>query len=354
MTDDLLPGMDAEPGAPRRVADKPKRRRRRWTLGILLSLLLVLGGAGAGLLWLASNALNQATNGRGGSPIGVFVPAPLSNEGTGIVNVLIAGNSYDDPEHAGSTLTDSLMVASVNLTTKRTSLISIPRDLWVDFNGRQTKINAVFVYAGGGDAGMRALSQVVETVTGLHIDQYVLVGYTAVRDVVNAVGGVDVVIESPDPRGIADPLGLRLENGPQHLDGDTALLLARARNNPVGDKPNYGLPNGDFDRQANQRMLIAAVARKAKTSPALANPAAIVAIFETIGKNVLTDLNAGQLRRFYDLFKDGPTQSVSIRGQGQPLLRNYSAPGGGAALAPTAGLFEYGQIHAFVKEVVGL
>lgn len=355
MTDDFVPGLEDTQHTPARVADRPRRKKLRWTLGILGVLLLVLGGAGAGVLWLASNALDKATHGRGGSPVGIFVPLPLPNEESGVANVLIAGNSYDDPGHGGSTLTDSIIVASVNLKTKQTSLISIPRDLWVEHNGRQSKINAVYVYAGGGEAGLRALSEVAEKVTGLHIEQRILVGFEAVRDIVDAVGGIDVVINSPDPRGIADPLGLQLRNGPQHLDGDTALLLARARNNPLGDKPNYGLPNGDFDRQKNQRMILAAVADKAKSSPALANPSAVLQIFDTVGKNIITDLSAGQMRRFYDLVSGGPSESVSIRGaSGQNLLVGYSAPGGGAALVPAAGMFEYGPIREFVAKTVGL
>ncbi len=350
MTDDLVPGLDAP--SPRRAAPRPPRRALRWTIGILLGLLLVIGGAGAGLLWLASSALNKATDGRGGSPVGIFVPLPLSNEDSGHVNVLIAGNSYDDPEHGGALLTDSIMVASVDLETRKTALISVPRDLWVEHDGRQSKINAVFVHAGGGSKGMTALAQAVERATGLHIDHYVLVGYEAVKGVVDAVGGIEVVIESPDPRGIAEGK-LKLGNGPQHLDGATALALARARNYLGTSPTSYGLPGGDFDRQKYQRKILTAVVDKARKTPALANPAAVIAIFETLGNNIHTDLNAGQLRRFYDLFADGPHQSVSIRGDsGTPLLVNHTGPGGAAALVPRAGQFEYGEIHAFVAEVL--
>lgn len=351
MSDDLVPGMDAQPHTPRRVAERPRRRTLRWTIGILGVITLVLGGLVAGVMFLASNALNQATSGRGGSPVGVFVPLPLSNEDSGLVNVLIAGNSYDDPQHGGAALTDSIMVATINVRTNRTSLLSIPRDLWVDHNGRQSKINAVYVYAGAGDAGMTALSTVVERVTGLHIDQHVLVGYQAVRDIVDAVGGVDVFIDSPDPRGIAD-VGIKLPNGPAHLNGEQALRLARARNSDGTGPTIYGLPGGDFDRQANQRMLVSAVVQKARSTPALANPAAVLAIFDTIGKNVHTDLNASQLRRFYDLIKDGPAQSVSLRGDGPSLLVGYRGPDGSDALVPAAGQYEYGPIREYVQRVV--
>ena len=336
MTTDLLP-----PGKPR-----PKRRTLRWTLGILGLLLAVLVG-GVGLtFWAANNALQRVTSGRGGSPVDVFVPQPLTNEDSGHVNVLLAGNSYDDPGHGGSTLTDSIMVASVNLTTHKTALISIPRDLYVDYNGNWTKINAVYVYAGGGDAGMRALGGVVERVTGLRIDQRVLVGYQAVRDLVDAVGGIDVTIGPASAGGIEDPSGtLGLAKGVNRLDGEAALKLARTR---------YGLAEGDFDRQRNQRIILAAIAKKATTTPALANPAAVLAIFETLSANVHTDLSAGQLRRFYDLFKGGFDSSVSIRGPaGRPLLENYTAPDGGATLVPKLGHSDHTAIRAFVAEVTG-
>ncbi len=338
---------------PARVAKRRLSRGTRWALGILAGLLVVLLGLGTVLTIALTNALNSATSGRGGSPVGVFVPQPLEGEGTGRVNVLIAANSFDDPEHPGALLTDSIMVATVDVATKRSALISVPRDLWVDYEGRQTKINAVFVYAGGGTAGLKALGGIVERVTGLHIDQHVLIGYNAVRDTVNAVGGLEVTIATSDPRGIYDPLvGLTLPAGTQTLDGDTVIKLARCRNLPVPGRTPYGLPRGDFDRQQNQRMLVAALATKLKTTPALANPVAVVTIFNSVGKNVLTDLDAGQIRRFYDLMSGGQIASVSIRGEGEPsLLRNYTAPGGGAAMVPTAGMFDYSQIHAMVQKV---
>lgn len=353
MSDEMVPGLGDTPEGPRRAAAARPRRTGRRVLLVLGVLLLVLGLAGGGLLWLASNALNKATGGRGGSPIGIFVPLPLSDEDSGITNVLIAGNAFDDPGHDGAGLTDSIIVASINVKKNTTSLISVPRDLWVDHNGRQSKINAVYVYAGGGEAGMTALSEAVSKVTGLRIDQHVLVGFVAVREIVDAVGGVDVVIKSPDPRGIADA-GIKLSNGPHHLDGETALRLARARNSDGTNDGSYGLPGGDFDRQKNQRMLIAALVDKVRRTPALANPLAVVTIFNSLGNNINTNLNAGQLRRFVDLVGDTPQESVSLRGKpGQSLLVNYRGPGGAAALAPAAGLFEYGPIQAFVAETVG-
>ncbi len=343
------------------------RRRRIWLTVFVLLLALVLGTLG--WVWYnAQRAVDDATQGQGGAALDILTSAPLDGESTGRVNILLAGNSFDEKGHEGAALTDSIMVASMNLTTRHVAIISIPRDLWVQYNGEKMKINAVYPVAASGNpgaadlgnytAGMGALGQVVETVTGLHINQDVLVGYSALKDTVDAVGGIDVVIEGtkpdgrPEPRGIYDPAaGVNLQNGPQHIDGLTALRISRARNDHevAGNEDAYGVGDNDWGRQRNQRMILTALQQKIKSTPALANPATMVSIFNTVSKNVRTDLSVHQVRRVYDLTNGqvGMT-SVSIKGDDtHELLKNYKA-GDLDAVVPTAGRFDYSEIQQFV------
>ncbi|HEX2857771.1 MAG TPA: LCP family protein [Propionibacteriaceae bacterium] len=326
-------------------------RRRKLLIGIAVPLAIVLGVAG----WLAyslQHAIDSATNNTGGSLLNALHPQKLKGEDTGSVNLLLAGNSFDDKGHQGAGLTDSIMVAHVDVTKKKLTLISVPRDLLVNYNGSDMKINEVYVQAGQGSAGLDALGTVVEKVTGLHIDQHMLVGYQALKDAVNAVGGITVDITSPDSRGIYDPnTGLQLPNGPQQLTGDQVLQLARARNDPVPGKTAYGLPNGDFDRQANQRKIIAALIAKAKGSAELANPVNLVKIFDTLSANLRTDLTVGQVSRLYQLTKGSTSgiTSLSIRGKsGHLLLGDYRSASLGDVLVPTAGTYDYSAIRSYV------
>ena len=320
-------------------------------IGIGVPLAIVLGIVG----WLGyslQHAIDSATGNSGGSLLNVLRPQKLNGEASGSVNILLAGNSFDDVGHQGAALTDSIMVAHIDVARRKLTLVSVPRDLLVKYDGSDMKINAVYVRAGEGIGGLKVLGTVVEQVTGLHIDEHMLVGYSALRDAVNAVGGITVDITSPDPRGIYDPnVGLRLPNGPQRLTGDQVLQLARARNDPVPGKVAYGLPNGDFDRQENQRKILAALIAKAKGSPALANPVNLVKIFDSLSRNLRTDLTVGQVSRLYQLTKGSKSAitSISIRGRNSAvLLGDYRSASLGDVLVPAAGSYDYSAIRGYV------
>lgn len=330
----------------------PKRRRRwvRWLVAGVLVVVLALGGVAAFLLQRTGSALSKSST--GGSVTDLLKSDPLNGQSTGRVNILLAGNSADDPGHEGAELTDSIMVASFNTTTHALTLVSVPRDLWVVHNGTGQKINSVVT-----QGGMAALAGVVEQVTGLHIDQQVLVDYRALKQAVDAVGGVDVTIASNDKRGIYDAnTGLRLANGVQHLNGDQALQLARSRNDPVPGKVSYGLPNGDFDRTKYQRAIVEAILRQASSTSTLTNPQRLAELIDTVGANVRTDLKASQMNTAIQLGRASSTVTgVSILGDANaPLLVDYTGTGGQSALAPAAGVGVYSGIKAYVAAKVGL
>ncbi|QHN42386.1 hypothetical protein GII36_00740 [Candidatus Mycosynbacter amalyticus] len=317
---------------------------------IILSSLVTLGVVGGGVyvysLYHTADAA-VASVASSGKLTDILKAEPLNGEETGRVNILIAGNSTDDPGHSGAELTDSLMVASIDVTTKKISLVSIPRDLWVTYDGMSTKINAVYL-----SGGMDGLKSVVQEVTGLTINHTVLMNYGALKNMIDTVGGIDVTIESDDPRGIYDPMiGFSVGNGVQHLDGTQALLLARSRNDPTYDgRIAYGLPNGDFDRQAYQRKIAQALLTKITHSTAIVNPTTLAKLVQSLQGNVTTDLSVGQIRRLYDLGTSSTLSLVSIRtdATGGSLLADYTSYDGQSALVPAAGAGVYSGIQAYI------
>lgn len=326
--------------------------RRNWKKFLLVFLALVVtvaGVIGYRTYAMADKAVQTVT--KSGSIVDLLKPEALNGESTGVVNVLIAGNSADDSNHGGALLTDSIIVASYNLSAKQLTLVSIPRDLYVDVNGSYMKINAAYT-----NGGMDELKSVVEAVTGLTINHQVLINYAAVRDMVDAVGGVDINIDSSDPRGIYDPMiGFSIANGVQHLTGDQALLLARCRNDPTYDgRVPYGLPNGDFDRQANQRKIIQALLAKISSSTTLTDSTKLQSLISSLSGNVSSDFTVGQLRRVYDLSKEvTATNSITIRGvDGNILLSDYNTVASGDALIPSAGIGNYTAIQAYISQTI--
>lgn len=324
--------------------------KKHWKKLVASFIITLVGFGGVfayGVYSQADAAVASVTS--SGSAVDLLQAEPLNGEETGRVNILIAGNSTDDANHGGAELTDSVMVMSIDIATKKLTLISVPRDMWVVVHGSGMKLNAVYTVG-----GMDLLQSTVETMLGITINHNVLINYAAFRQMIDAVGGIDVTIESSDERGIYDPMiGFSVGNGVQHLDGTQALLLARSRNDPTYDgRVAYGLPNGDFDRQLYQRKIMQALLTKVSSATTLINPTTLPKLLESFTGNVSSNLSAGQLRRIYDLSKQiSSTESISIRGTDDNLLIvNYTSYDGQSALMPQSGVGEYHAIQVYVTQ----
>lgn len=357
-TDDLTLKPVVPPKEPRKWKKVLKR-----TL-IVLAILLALTGLFLG--WkFAANIIKVF--GWGGLK-DLFSNQKLDGEDVGRVNILLAGNSADDPGHGGADLTDSIMLVSLNTKDKTGYIMSIPRDLYVNIPDHSyAKVNEVyqtgkrdnFKESGYPEGGMGLLEKVVERDFGVDVNYYALVNYTALQQAVDAVGGVNITVESTDPRGLYDPSPdlrnnrqplVKLPNGPVMLDGRTALNLARARGN---SSKAYGYANSDFTRTENQRKILLGLKDKATSISTLSNPVKIAELLDSFGSNVQTDFKTGELRRLSKLSKDIPSaqvKSVSLNSaNGKNLLMSYTTKSRQSALVPAAGVDDYTQIQAFIS-----
>jgi LCP family protein required for cell wall assembly len=286
----------------------------------------------------------------------------LKGEKTGRVNILLAGDSSDDPGHQGADLTDSVMVLSIDTKNHTGFMLSIPRDLWVNIPGYgDQKINTAntitnFNQPGYPSGGMGDLQDIVQTDLGIPIDYYALINYQAFKQSVDAVNGIKIDIQSPDPRGIYDAYThLKLPNGPVDLDGQQALDLARARGDDSAGDISYGLPNSDFDRTEHQRQMLVALSEKAKTVGVLADPLKVTKLFDALGDNIQTNLNLQDVIRLMQISKGMNTsnlQSLTYSyGGSNGLLTDYTSPGGEEALAPAEGVDSYGQLQQYYQQI---
>jgi LCP family protein required for cell wall assembly len=201
---------------------------------------------------------------------------PLSTE-TGYMgtsdrtNLLIMG--YGGGDHPGATLTDSLVVASMIPATSHTSLVSVPRDLWVQNppdSGQYSKINAVYTYASenGKDrvTGANVTAQKISTITGLNVKYWMMVDFNGFEKLIDALGGIDVGVpdsftanypKNDNPDVDASWIEVHFEKGMHHFDGKTAIQYARARY--VTDNLAEGT---DFARSVRQQIMIRATLSK--------------------------------------------------------------------------------------------
>ena len=165
----------------------------------------------------------------------------------------------------GSQRTDTIMVIHVDDSGKPT-LVSLPRDSYVtipahialdgsSIEDRKNKINTAY-----GKGGAPLLVETVERNTGLHIDHYMQVGFKGIRDITDAVGGVNMCVAAD----VTDKnSGLNLLAGCQELNGKDALAYVRMR---------YADPKGDLGRVERQQQFLSSVMKKVATAPVLLNP----------------------------------------------------------------------------------
>jgi len=191
-------------------------------------------------------------------------------------NILLLGMGGEG--HEGALLTDSMMVVSYHHSDKSISIISLPRDLWID--SLKTKINATYYYgeqkqAGG---GLILAKSAISEITGLPIHYGFAINFEGFKEAVDLVGGVDVDVKHtfddykyPIP-GMEDayPEELRYEHlhfdaGLTHMDGDRALKFVRSRH-AEGDEGT------DFARSQRQQLIILAFKDKLVSTRTLLNP----------------------------------------------------------------------------------
>ena len=165
----------------------------------------------------------------------------------------------------GAQRTDTLMIIHIDDNGQPT-LVSLPRDSYVtipahigldglSIEDRRNKINTAY-----GKGGAPLLVETVERNTGLKIDHYMEIGFKGIRDITDAVGGVNMCV----PADVTDEnSGLNLLAGCQELDGKNALAYVRMR---------YADPKGDLGRIERQQQFLSSVMKKVATPAVLLNP----------------------------------------------------------------------------------
>lgn len=171
------------------------------------------------------------------------------------ISILLLGVDTGDLGRTERGRSDTLMVVTVNPSTKKSTMTSIPRDTYTEIVGYGTMDKINHAYAFGGNA--MAINS-VQNLLDIPIDYYVTVNMAGIQEIVNAVGGIDVV----SPLTFSQEGYTFYQGEVTHLDGTAALAFARMR---------YEDPEGDTGRQARQRLIIEGVVDKVVSSSTLLN-----------------------------------------------------------------------------------
>ena len=248
-------------------------------------------------------------------------------EGPGLderLNVLVVG--LDAAENRTTTLTDTMMVISLDPVAKTTSMVSLPRDLvgvpLGDDNVFGPKLNSLMAYADAHpdefpDGGIAALEGAVGELLGIPIHYYARMDFTGFVAMVDAVGGVDITVakgfEDPgyDGYGMNGVRGWSITEGRHHLDGPDALAYARSRK-AAGES--------DFTRASRQQQILVALKNAATKDGSLFWR--LPALLDAVGDAVTTDLPVDrlpQLAAIVDELGSGGISRAVIR---HPLVRS--------------------------------
>lgn len=190
-----------------------------------------------------------------------------------ILNILLVGL---DDDKGGSSRSDTMMLMSVDKINKAIKLTSFLRDMWVAIPGHDNaRINAAFTY-GGIDLTVKT----IENNFNVDIDHTVIVDFDMFKNIIDALGGVEVEITQKESDFINRTTSVTVKPGINKLDGKGALVYARIRK-----------LDSDFNRTQRQRKVITAIIKKAVNT----NPFELISAVSKIMPSVKTDINALQL-----------------------------------------------------------
>lgn len=283
----------------------------------------------------------------------------LKNEDTGRVNVLLLG--MGGRTHQGGLLTDTIMLASLEVDEKKVALLSIPRDMSIPVEGSGwIKINNINAYAElkERDSGGLAISQAIADILDIPIDYYIRLDFQGFVNIIDRLGGINIYVENTiddysypvagreeDPDYESRFEHLYIEKGWQKMDGELALKYARSRHTP-------GIEGSDFARARRQQKVIQAAKEKLFKTNFFLKPKLITDIISELNKHVSTNLKVWEMIKIWNLFKDISERNILTKvldNRPDGLLYNIINEQGSYVLLPRSGDFE--EIKYFVHNI---
>lgn len=288
--------LEQKPKKPKKTSRFTAQQKVMMAVAIVLAVILALV-----LVWRAVFVRPDLANRRGGAIFskgddgseqieeidygeGIRPRADGERKSPDFYTVLVLGLDTGGGGH-----TDTMLLASYDVTNQKATVMSIPRDTMVNVSWDVKKINSVYLRYGGGDRGIQALYKEVSQLVGFEPDYQVVVEWDAVGKLVDAIGGVD--FNNPYPMDYHDPYqDLVIEQAPglRHLNGNDAMQIIRWRKNDKDSPYGYRTGIGDDGRIKLQQDFLKEVIRQMLTIKNVGNINKIAKVFDEC---VQTDLS---------------------------------------------------------------
>ncbi|NUT69604.1 LCP family protein [Pseudarthrobacter sp. C4D7] len=272
---------------------RPFRRAPRWVKAVTAVVsVLLLGVLAFGGYWawrLQSNISTSELTAGGQRTEGAV------NDSTDRLQILVLGTDTRDGNNSqfgtadqstGYGQSDVMMLLDISADNKHVNVVSFPRDLLVDVpactdsktNQKYPEQQDAMINSAMAQAGIGCAVDTVNKLTGLEVDHFMMADFNAVKELSNAVGGVEVCVTD----AVNDPDShLNLPAGKSQVQGDQALAFLRTR---------HAFANGgDLGRIQAQQGFLASLSRKLKSEGTLGNPQKTLTIADTITRNLTVD-----------------------------------------------------------------
>lgn len=363
-TEEAVPQKSKKLTRKQKRAERRAKRLQRKGIGkhlswrrVLAAFLILAGIVGAVFGYRLFMASRQVFSGSAQLAPALDDLGKLKGEGDGRVNIALLG--IGGGSHSGSALSDTIMVASLDVKTKDVAIVSVPRDLYVKIPGYGSdKINTAHAYGeqddykGGGGA---LAKETLENNLGVPIHYYARIDFDGFKKAIDVVGGIDITNKTNlnDPEYPCDTnqyrsCGYTLKPGQYHLNGLQALKYARCRKGTCGD---------DYGRAARQQEVLVALRKKAMSLGTISNPGKIAALIDVVGGNFKTDLSFNEIKKLVSIGKDIDTNKIiskvltnSPNDGSVPLVENGNI-GGASVVIPAAGIGNFTAIKAFMRSL---
>lgn len=226
------------------------------------------------------------------------------------INILLLG--VGGKGHDGPYLSDTIIVASLEPSTNKVSLLSMPRDLYVPIEGYGwKKINHASAYGNidNGDGGGGLASQTISKTLNIPIHYFVSVDFSGFQKLIDDVGGLDIYVENsfvddkyPDDNYGYEPLNFT--EGWEKMDGERSLKYSRSRHGNNGE-------GSDFARSKRQQKVLSAFKEQVSDFRFWLNPKKIGQVMADLDNHIYTNLEIGEIIRLANLIKDNDLNSIN-------------------------------------------
>lgn len=299
--------------ASRRRAKKTRRRPVLRIVLAVLGVLVVLALLGAATVWAFLGGLQKETR-VVSSGIARALNQTVRPPGKPL-NILVMGSDirqYEIKAGVQHARADTIMLFHIDPATKKMWVLSFPRDMRVPIPGYGTdKINAADSFG-----GPPLLIETIKQLTGLQIDQYVEVNFEGFKQLVDAIGGVWVNVDTPihDIKAANhDQSAMDIQPGYQKLDGKHALTFVRSRH----------FPTGDFMRIKHQQVFMDALLSQSVRFQNIFKLPQLIGVFR---RNVRTSMSVPDMTNLaWDLkgIKKKDLQKAMVTGKDATILGIY-------------------------------